>query len=133
MMFTTKTEYGLRALAALAKNENQRPLSVAQIAKDNKISRPYLEQIFSLLKADDLVTSVKGAEGGYGLARDAKKINIFEVVEALEGPLAVFYCMSSENNRVTCSSKNCLTKKVWDELQRNLIRTLRKFTLADLI
>lgn len=132
MMFTTKTEYGLRAMVALAKSSLKEPVSLAQISKQGHISQSYLEHIFSKLKANDLVKSVKGVSGGYVLSRPARKINVFEIVEALEGPLAVFYCMSQEKEPGVCNVKSCLTKKVWHELQKNMITTLRKFTLADL-
>lgn len=133
MMFTTRTEYGLKAMVKLAQNKKKKPLSLAQIAKEEHISQSYLEQIFSKLKANDLVLSVKGSEGGYALSRPPSKISVFEIVEALEGPLAVFYCMAGESNKIGCSLKGCLTRKVWDELQRNIIKTLRKFKLSDLI
>lgn len=123
----------MRAMVALAKNGKGRPLSLMEISKREHISRPYLERLFARLKSDGLVKSSKGAAGGYLLAKPAEKINVFEIVEALEGPLAVFYCMSGEQKKITCSSGRCLTKKVWHELQRNIIGTLRKFTLKDLI
>lgn len=136
-MFTTKTEYGLKAMAALAENskanKKAQPVSLTEISKKEHISQSYLEHLFVKLKANDLVKSVKGVSGGYVLSRPAKEINIFEIVEALEGPLAVFYCMAGENNKVACSKNGCLTKKIWDELQKNIIKTLRKFTLANLI
>ncbi len=133
MMFTTKTEYGLKAMIRLAKIKDGKPISLAQIAKADHISQSYLEQIFSKLKANDLVSSVKGSDGGYILSRPASQINVFEIVEALEGPLAVFYCMAGESEKIGCSVKGCLTRKVWDELQKNIIKTLRKFKLSNLI
>ncbi|MFA4871874.1 MAG: Rrf2 family transcriptional regulator [Patescibacteria group bacterium] len=133
MMFTTKTEYGIRAMVFLAKKKNKKPVSLSQIAREEHISQPYLERLFAKLRADDLVMSAKGTSGGYYLAREPKKISIFEVVEALDGPLAVFYCVSGDNNSFLCSSGKCLTQKIWHELQRNIIHTLRRFTLADLI
>ena len=133
MMFTTKTEYGLKAMSRLAQEKKKKPLSLSQIAKDEHISQSYLEQIFSKLKANDLVSAVKGSDGGYILSRPASRINVFEIVEALEGPLAVFYCMANDNSKVACSVKGCLTRKVWDELQRNIIKSLRKFKLSDLV
>ena len=57
---------------------------------------------------------------------------MFEIVEALEGPLSVFYCMSEGARKMVCTPTRCLTKNVWHELQANIIKTLRKFTLADL-
>lgn len=130
MMFTTKTEYGLKAMVYLAQIKNKQPVSLKQIAKSEHISQSYLEQIFSKLKANDLVKAEKGAEGGYFLSRPANKINVFEIVEALEGPLAVFYCMSQ--NKALCSVKGCLTRKVWDAVQLNMIKTLSRFKLSDL-
>lgn len=132
MMFTTKTEYGMRAMVALAKVKGDKPMSLTQISKQEHISQAYLERLFAKLKADNLVNSSKGALGGYYLSRKPKEINVFEIVESLEGTLAVFYCMSAEGKMV-CSKGACLTKKVWLELQKNIIHTLRQFTLADLV
>lgn len=131
MLFTTKTEYGLKALVFLAKQKNNQPVSLTTVARATKISQSYLEQIFRRLKGDGIVVSVKGAEGGYLLARKPDKISIFEIVEALEGTIAVFYCMSQ--SQAFCSVGGCLTKKVWEELQNNIIKTLRKFKLKDII
>jgi Rrf2 family protein len=133
MMFTTKTEYGMRAMVALVKADKNNPLSLAQIAKEEHISQAYLERLFKKLKADDLVKSVSGAGGGYYLSRNPKSINMFEIVEALDGPLSVFYCMSSEQRKMVCTPAKCLTKQVWHELQKNVVHTLRSFTLADLV
>jgi len=132
-MFTTKTEYGLRALVRLTKNKNKGPLSLTEISKVQYISRSYLEHIFKKLKEDDIVKSVKGAEGGYVLSRSPREIDLFEIIEAVEGPLAVFYCMANDENKMPCSVKGCLTRKVWDELQVNIIKTLKKFKLSDLV
>jgi len=133
MLFTTKTEYGMRAMVSLAKNKTKKPLSIAEISKSEHISQSYLERLFAKLKADDLVKSEKGVAGGYQLSRKPKDINIFEIVEALEGVLAVFDCVAKDHSKITCSPNKCLTKKVWQKLQANIIHTLREFTLADLI
>ncbi len=133
MLFTTKTEYGMRALTALAKKKAKGPMSLAQIAKSEHISQSYLERLFAKLKDDGLVKSAKGVNGGYYLAKKPEKISVFDIVEALEGTLAVFYCVSDDEKRLACASPKCLARKVWNELQKNIIATLRKFTLADLI
>lgn len=133
MMFTTKTEYGMRAMVVLAKNKSRKPLSLAEISKLEHISQPYLERLFRKLKSDGLVKSIKGVNGGYVLARKPKDITMFEIVQCLEGVLAVFYCIGDNQSKISCPTSGCLTKKVWDELQKNIITTLRRFTLADLI
>ena len=84
MMFTTKTEYGMRAMLALLKADESKPLSLAQIAKEENISQPYLERLFKQLKADGLVKSTKGSSGGYYLARKPQDINMFEKLKNLD-------------------------------------------------
>lgn len=132
MMFTTKTEYGIRAMVALAGATVDSPMSLAHISRTEHISQSYLERLFKSLKADDLVKSTKGKSGGYWLSRTPRDINIFEIVEALEGPLSVFYCMTSDVKKIACTPGKCLTKTVWHEVQRGVIHTLRSFTLANL-
>ena len=134
MLFTTKTEYGMRAMVELAKNaDKDHPLPVSQIAKDQHLSQAYLERLFAKLKADGLVKSTKGSGGGYYLSKKPKDINIFEIIEALDGPLMVFSCISQDENKLACSTKDCLTRQVWHELQKQIIHTLRKFSLKDLV
>lgn len=123
----------MRAMVVLAKNEGGEPLSLAQISRVEHISPSYLEHILAKLKADDLIKSVKGANGGYVLSRLPKRISVFEIVEALEGPLAFFYCMGDDQKKVVCVKEDCLTKRVWREVQNGIIKSLRKFSLADLI
>ena len=129
MLFTTKTEYGLKALGFLAKTKDKKPVSLGEISRQTGISLSYLEQIFSKLKVAGLVLSLKGSDGGYVLARPANKIKILEIIESLEGELAVFYCMAQGG---CCSSRGCGTKKVWVDLQNNIAKTLNKYKLSDL-
>ena len=129
MIFTTKTEYGLKALAILAGSEPGEPRSLREIARNSGLSLAYLEQLFSKLKKSKLVIGVKGVDGGYYLARPAGKISLKEIVDALEGRTAVNACMSGNH---ACCSGGCLTRKVWVEIQRDLERTLSKYKLKDI-
>lgn len=130
MLFTTKTEYGLKALAILAQSGRKKTVSLADIAKRTGLSLSYLEQIFAKLKAAKIITSIKGAEGGYALSRPAKEINLLEIISALEGRTAVNSCMAA--GKLSCSGR-CLTRKIWAEVQNNLEKTLKKYTLNNLI
>lgn len=129
MLFTTKTEYGLKALGFLAKSKLKEPVSLGEISRQTGISLSYLEQIFSKLKKGGVVLSLKGSDGGYILARTAKQINLLEIIESIEGDLEIFYCMANGG----CSSRGCLTKKVWVDLQGTITKTLKKYKLSDLI
>jgi Rrf2 family protein len=132
LLFTTKTEYGLKSLVKLAKNRSSAPLPLSSIAKEEKLSKIYLEQLFKKLHDRGIVKSTKGAGGGYVLARPANKISLLEIIESLEGSLAVSYCFG-DKAELACSCRGCLTKKVWDKVQKNLILTLKSFKLSDLV
>ena len=83
MIFTTKAGYGLRAMVQLAKNYSREPYSLNKISRLEGISLAYLERLMAALKKKGLVESVKGAKGGYILAKTPAKVTVFEIVEAL--------------------------------------------------
>ncbi len=132
MRFSTRTEYGLRAMVQLAKYYKDGAISLSTIASHEKISQPYLERLMARLKSDSLVQSTKGVRGGYRLARKPADISLFEVVESLEGPIIVFDCLADNTNMV-CTKNSCLTKKIWFKIQDSIIQVLRGTKLSDLI
>lgn len=84
---SSKGIYGLAAMHVLSHAPNRRPMQVKEIAAMTSISHGYLEQILSTLRRADLVNSIRGASGGYTLARKASDIEVLEIIESLEGPL----------------------------------------------
>lgn len=132
MMFSTKAEYGLRALVNLAKNQGKLPYSLAKIAKEEKISLAYLERLFARLKKAKIVASAKGVKGGYKLARPAVKVSIKDIFIALEGSLAPYICAGIGG---LCGKKSCecQTKVVWQKLDQGINKTLNNIKLSDLI
>jgi len=130
MKFSTKAEYGLRAMIRLARNKAKEPYSLAQIAREEHISLAYLERLISRLKRAGLVLSTKGVAGGYKLSRAPEKISIGEVFVALEGSLAPYKCVGVG---VFCSARGCATKVVWQKLQKAVEKTLNSIKLKDLI
>ncbi|TSD00827.1 MAG: CarD family transcriptional regulator [Parcubacteria group bacterium Athens0714_25] len=127
MKFSTKAEYGLRAIVNLA-DAYPEIKSLNDVSKEEKISLKYLERLMGDMRKKNLVVSQKGKMGGYVLAREPKDINAGEIVEALEGPIEFMQCESSQ-----CTSKNCRPKKVWLTLGRQIRETLKSITLEDLI
>ena len=87
MKLSTKGRYGLRALIDLARYSELEPVSISCIAERQNLSERYLEQLMSLLKKAGLVQSIRGAGGGYVLAKDAGEISVGDVLRALEGSL----------------------------------------------
>ncbi|MFY9264259.1 MAG: Rrf2 family transcriptional regulator [Solirubrobacterales bacterium] len=143
MMFSTRAEYGVRVMVALAKEQAKDeqqpfPASLAQIAADNGLPFAYLEHLAARLKKADLVESRRGPRGGYLLARPAESISMAEIVEALEGQIAPIECISATGDGdVTCtregdSNEICPTKILWTRVQGSIVRTLQDITLADL-
>ncbi|MFA6410946.1 MAG: Rrf2 family transcriptional regulator [Candidatus Buchananbacteria bacterium] len=132
MKFSTRSSYGLRAIIYLAKNYQKEPMSLAKIAREEKISLAYLERLFSRLKSAGLVISSKGTAGGYQLAKSPSEITIFSVIEALEGKISVFHCLNSQGE-VFCGQKGCPSVKVYQKVQNAISKSLQSMTLKDLI
>jgi Rrf2 family transcriptional regulator, cysteine metabolism repressor len=125
MNFSTKTEYGLRAISKLDK-AGKKPVSLALIAKQECLSLAYLERLFSLLKKADIVKSVLGVKGGYILTKPATKFNALEVVETLDGKLLPYACVGDSK----CSHKSqCKIHPVWDKLYFEVRKTLKNIKL----
>lgn len=127
MKLSSKSRYGLRAMVYIA--ERGEVVSLASVARDTTTSEAYLEQLFSLLKKAGLVKSVRGANGGYMLAKAACKITIGEIVRALEDELEIVDCISGE-----CESKcNCVSHRVWRTLYDAINDALDSITLAGVL
>ncbi|MFZ2889887.1 RrF2 family transcriptional regulator [Sulfuricurvum sp.] len=83
---SSKAIYGLAAMHVLSHAPYSRMMQVREISAMTQISHGYLEQLFSLLRRNNLVISIRGASGGYKLARPSHEIEVIEILEALEGP-----------------------------------------------
>ena len=101
MRLTAKSEYGVLAAIDLACNYGAGPVSAREIAERREIPPRFLEQLFVSLRRAGIVTAVRGAKGGFVLTRDPSEITVLDVVEALEGPLAV------ERLRSAAASRGC--------------------------
>ena len=139
MLFSTKAEYGVRLLVELGRRGDGSPVALASVAKAETLPLSYLEHLVAKLRDAGLVTSTRGAHGGYRLARPAEEIRMLEVVEALEGPVAPMECFHSEREgRVLCSHESdgdraCATKMLWTRVHGGVTRALAGTTLAELV
>ena len=132
MRISTKGKYGLAAMVYLAKRKNSpEPTTVASISEELKISKIYLEQIFSLLKKNNLVSSVKGAQGGYSLNLDPEQINIFMILSKIETGL--FEKTEAYLSEQYSHLDSAFDELVWTELDLSVKRTLENITLKDLL
>ncbi len=96
MKISTKGRYGLTIMMALAKKHGEGPISLKSIAKDHGLSEHYLEQLVGPLRNAGLVKSVRGAYGGYTLARDSENITAGDIIRVLEGPITPVEILDDE-------------------------------------
>ncbi len=130
MRFSTRVRYGVQAMLTLAVRPQQVPLSVKEIAERDALPEHYLEQLITPLRRAGLVQSARGAQGGYLLARPAGEISLLEIVEALEGPIAVEGCDCPED--APHALGYCLEHGVWRKLKQAIEEHLASRSLADL-
>lgn len=130
MWVSTKAQYGMRALVEVGVG-GDRPTSLKTVADRQELSQQYLEQIFAVLRRAGVVESVRGARGGYRLARDPDRITALEVVELLEGSVAPVACIDEDD---ACGRVGaCSTEPLWREVDSAVRRVLEGTTLADLM
>lgn len=131
MKLSKKSRYGLSALIDLAVNSRTGHVALGSIAERNEISPQYLEQVFASLRRAGIVKSVKGSQGGYLLNREASKITVSAVVEALEGP----YYLDSESPPEGSGYRgiaDAIQTLIIERVNKELDDILTNLTLADL-
>ncbi len=120
-IISTKGEYGLTAVLVLAKQKDAELLQTKEIALRGGIPQNYLEQILVVLKKSGLVTSIRGANGGYKLAQDPNTITVFDVLQSLE-------CCFAQTDDNT--EKNML-QPFWEDTQKK-VEKIFKITISEL-
>lgn len=131
MKLSTKGRYGLRALIDLALYSENETVSIQSIARRQNISDSYLEQLMRKLRSAGLIVSVRGAQGGYKLARPANEISVGDVLRALEGSLEAVTCGGEDNS---CQGAGlCVTKFVWERINSSIRDTVDSIKLSQLV
>lgn len=130
MRLTTKGRFAVTAMVDLAMRGGKNPVTLAAISARQKISLSYLEQLFGKLRRNNIVESVRGPGGGYYLARPAGKINIAEIVVAVDEPLDATNC----GGKGDChEERQCITHDLWMGLNEKIFDYLENVTLQQLI
>ena len=133
MKLSTKGRYGLRALIDLAVYSGQEAVSIQSIAKRQNISDRYLEQLMGKLRRAGLVVSIRGAGGGYRLARPAGEISVGEVLRALEGNLDAVTCPGTEEGPGCEDADLCVTRYVWKRINDSITQAVDTIMLEQLV
>jgi len=134
MKVSTRGEYGVRAMVALAKSFGKGPVSIATLSKESAVPYAYLEQLIVPLRKAGLVESRRGAQGGYVLTRSPELVGVGEVYRVMEGPIAPMDCVSENIDDQTCPLiPGCQTRPVWIKVRDSIVDALDSMTLADLL
>lgn len=129
---STRGRYAMRAMVDVARHTNGTPVPRQDIAERQNISPDYVAQLFRDLVEAGLVEGVKGPGGGYLLARPAATITAQDVVEAVEGPVALVHCVVHEEDPACNRVDRCVTRLLWKELSETMIEILSSVTLENL-
>jgi Rrf2 family protein len=128
MQITRQADYALRAMVYLARLSPNQRAATSQIAEEQHIPPSFLAKIISQLSIAGLIHTSRGARGGVALARPPEEISVLEVVEAIDGPIAMNECTSPSG---ACEfGENCPMKPIWCDAQKELIEKLRYTTFA---
>jgi Rrf2 family cysteine metabolism transcriptional repressor len=131
MKLSTRGRYGTRALLDLALHQGESLILLKDIARREQISLRYLEHLIAPLIAGGIVRTTRGAKGGISLAKPPGEIKLSEVIQLLEGPIALVECI---NNPGICRrAKSCVTRDIWGELKQAMDGVLASTTLKDLV
>jgi Rrf2 family transcriptional regulator, iron-sulfur cluster assembly transcription factor len=128
---TQKSKYAARALVELALDDCGAPLGVAEIARRQRIPERFLEQIFGDLRRANVLSSRRGAHGGYTFAVSPEKISVLDIVEILDGEVRPARC-SAGGVCYIAEAPLCATSKVWDEAREALEDVFGRYTIAEL-
>lgn len=135
MRLTTKGRFAVTAMLDLAMHESKdsasiKPVTLAGISERQGISLSYLEQLFSRLRRQGLVTSVRGPGGGYMLAKTHADISVAEIINAVDERIDATQCGGSEN----CHDEGrCLTHDLWSNLNNKILDYLAGVSIADML
>lgn len=130
MKLSTKGKYGLYAMFYLAQHEGCGPQPLKAVAEIG-VPEDYLEQLLGNLRRAGLVNTVRGAQGGYRLAKEPQEITVGDIIDATEGPLSISDCLNDEG---CCQrSGQCRTRRVWEYLSTSINDVLQSITLRDML
>jgi Rrf2 family iron-sulfur cluster assembly transcriptional regulator len=133
MKLTTKGRYAVMAMADLASNECNKPVSLNEIAIRQNISLSYLEQLFLKLRNNHLVKSIRGPHGGYILEKKAKDIKLSSIIFAVNEEVKTLNCKKDSKKGCDGKSVKCITHDLWDDLGKHINGFFENKNLNELI
>ena len=133
MKLNARGRYAVMALADMAKFDRQNPISLRDISLRQNISLVYLEQIFSKLKNNNIVKSIRGTNGGYILSKDPEQIKLSNIFSAVEEKVKTVQCKKESKKGCNGKLTKCITHYLWDELEIHINDFFEKKNLGDIL
>jgi len=133
MKINSKSRYAVMALADIANFNRQNPVSLRDISLRQNISLVYLEQIFSKLKKNNIVKSIRGANGGYVLTKDPEQIKLSNIFSAVDEKIKTLQCKRESKKGCNGKLTKCITHNLWDDLEMHINDFFDKKNLGDLL
>lgn len=140
MKLSTRGRYGLRAVIDIAVHGKEEAVAISSIAERQSISAKFLEQLIAKLKKAGILTSVRGAQGGYRLAKAPEEISVGEILRVLEGDLNPVDCAEVTGETGSCDGGSscggagqCVTKIVWKRISDSINNAVDHLMLSELI
>ena len=133
MKLNTRGRYAVMALADLANFDKENPVSLRDISLRQNISLVYLEQIFSKLKKNNIVKSIRGANGGYVLTKTPEQIKLSNIFSAVDEQVKTLQCKRESKKGCNGKLTKCITHNLWDELELYINDFFDKKNLGDLL
>jgi len=130
MKLNTRSRYAVMALADMASFDRQNPISLRDISLRQNISLVYLEQIFSKLKKNNIVKSIRGTNGGYILAKDPEQIKLLNIFSAVDEKVKTVRCRRESKKGCNGKLTKCITHNLWDDLEMHINNFFEKKNLG---
>ena len=133
MKLTTKGRYAVMAMVDLASYQNDKPVSLSDISLRQNISLSYLEQLFSKLKNEKLIRSVRGPSGGYVLEKNPKDIKLSNIIFAVDEQVRTLNCKKDSKRGCNGRTMKCMTHNLWQDLEQHINNFFENVSLNDLL
>ena len=133
MKLNTRSRYAVMALADMVNFDRQNPISLRDISLRQNISLVYLEQIFSKLKKNNIVKSIRGTNGGYILAKDPEQIKLLNIFSAVDEKVKTLRCRRESKKGCNGKLTKCITHNLWDDLEIHINNFFEKKNLGDFL
>ena len=133
MKLTSKGRYAVMALMDLAKFNSRNPVSLRDISLRQGISLDFLEQIFSKLKRNEIVQSIRGTQGGYILNKQPNEIKLANIFHAVDETVKTVQCKKESKKGCNGKASKCITHNLWDELETHINNFFENKSLEDLL